>query len=70
MNKNIIRDLIDIKLEIVEEVSQYLPAAAKEKIDRLEYAFMTAMNEISREYLEKAKKPAEFKDQIKKVTVE
>lgn len=72
MNKNILRDPIDIKLEILGEVSQYLPAATKDKIERLEYEFMSALNEISKEYLEKTKKPEpeEAKGQIKKVTVE
>lgn len=71
MNNNIIRDIINLKMEIVDEVSQHLPAATKEKIEHLEYEFMAAMNEVSKEYLEKTEKPAvKEKDPIRKVPVE
>lgn len=72
MNNNIIKDIINLKLEIIDEISQHLPAATKEKIDRLEYEFMSAINEKSKEYLEKTKKPEEEKqqNQMKKVPIE
>ena len=71
MNNKIIRDMVNLKMEIIEEVSQHLPAATKEKIDRLEYEFMAAMSEVSKEYLEKTEKPQEIeKEEVKKVPVE
>lgn len=72
MNNNIIKDMINLKMEIIEEISQHLPPATKEKIDRLEYEFMSVMNEMSKEYLEKAKKPEDEKQQkqMKKVPIE
>lgn len=72
MNYNIIKDMINLKIEIIEEISQHLPAATKEKIDRLEYEFMSTMNEMSKEYLGKTKKPEEEKQQkqMKKVSIE
>ena len=72
MNNNIIKDLINLKIEIIEEISQHLPPATKEKLDRLEYEFMSVMNEMSKEYLEKTKKPEDEKQQkqMKKVPVE
>ncbi len=72
MNNKIISDMINLKLEIIEEVSQHLPAATKEKIDRIEYEFMNAMSEVSKEYLEKTGKPEDEKQQkqMKKVLIE
>lgn len=71
MNNNIIRDMINLKMEIIDEVFQHLPSAAKEKIDRLEYGFMAAINEVSKEYLEKTEKPTEKeKEPVVKVPVE
>ena len=71
MNHNIIRDMIDLKIEIMDEVSQHLPPATKEKINRLEYEFMSAMNSVSKEYLEKAGKPEmNEKEPLKKVEIE
>ena len=69
MNKNIIRDMINLKIEIIDEVSQHLPAVTKEKIDRLEYDIMATLSKVSKEYLEKTKRPEE-KQQIKKVSIE
>lgn len=72
MNNNIIKDVINLKMEIIEEISQHLPPEAKVKIDRLEYEFMSVMNELSKEYLEKTKKPEDEKqqNQMKKVPIE
>lgn len=71
MNHNIIRDMIDLKIEIMDEVSQHLPPATKEKINCLEYEFMSAMNSVSKEYLEKAGKPEmNGKEPLKKVEIE
>jgi hypothetical protein len=69
MNHNIIRDVINLKMEIIDEVSRRLPAGAKEKIERLEYDFMAALSEVSKEYLEKTKRPEE-KQEMKKVTID
>jgi hypothetical protein len=63
--------MIDLKIEIMDEVSQHLPPATKEKINRLEYEFMSAMNSVSKEYLEKAGKPEmNEKEPLKKVEIE
>jgi len=71
MNNKIIKDMINLKMEIIEEVSQHLPAATKGKIDRLEYEFMAAMSEVSKEYLEKTEKPKVVEKEIlKKVSIE
>lgn len=71
MNHNIIRDMIDLKIEIMDEVSQHLPPATKEKINRLEYEFMSAMNSVSKEYLERAgKQEMNGKEPLKKVEIE
>lgn len=72
MNNNIIKNLINLKIEIIDEISQHLPASTKEKIDRLEYEFMSVMNEMSKEYLEKTKKPEDEKQQkqMRKVSIE
>ena len=69
MNNNMIRDMINLKMEIIDEVSRHLPSVTKEKIDRLEYDFMAALNEVSKEYLEKTKNP-EKTQQMKKVMIE
>jgi hypothetical protein len=73
MNKKIISDLIDIKHEMINEVSQHLSPETGEKIKRLEYEFMTALNEATKEYLEKTEKPKKSQEEhekVKKVTVE
>lgn len=70
MNKKIVSDLIDIKHEIINEISQHLSPETGEKIKRLEYEFMTALNEATKEYLEKTEAPKEKKVSVKKVTVE
>jgi len=70
MNKKIISDLIDIKHEVIKEVSQHLSPEAGEKIRRLEYEFMTAIFEATKEYLETAERPKEENETVKKVTVE
>ena len=70
MNKKILSDLIDIKHEVINEISQHLSPEAGEKIKRLEYEFMTALNEATKEYLKKTEAPEEKKESVKKVTVE
>lgn len=70
MNKKIILDLIDVKHEIIKEVSQHLSPETGEKIKRLEYEFMSALNEATKEYLETMGKPKEEKETVKKVAVE
>ncbi len=73
MNKKIISDLIDIKHEIIKEVAEHLSPETGDKIKRLEYEFMTALNEATKEYLEKTEKPEkpkEEKESVKKVPVE
>lgn len=70
MNKKILSDLIDIKHEIIKEVSQHLSPETGERIKRLEYEFMTALFEASKEYLETTEKPKEEKETVKKVNVE
>lgn len=70
MNKKILSDLIDIKHEIIKEVSQHLSPETGERIKRLEYEFMEALSEAAKEYLEKTEKPKEEKETVKKVRVE
>lgn len=70
MNKKILSDLIDIKHEIIKEVSQHLSPETGERIKRLEYEFMTALHEATKEYLETAEKPKEENKTVKKVNVE
>lgn len=70
MSNKIIRDLILLKKDIFEEVSEHLPDSAKEKINRLEYEIMTVLHEVSEEYLEKAQNPKDVTPLVKKVTVE
>ena len=73
MNKKIVSDLIDIKHEIIKEVLQHLSPETGEKIKRLEYEFMTALLEATKEYLEKAEKPETPKEKtgsVRKVIVE
>lgn len=70
MNKKIVSDLIDIKHEIIKEVSKHLAPETGVKIKRLEYEFMTVLNEATKEYLEMTEKPKEEKGTIKKVLVE
>jgi predicted house-cleaning noncanonical NTP pyrophosphatase (MazG superfamily) len=70
MSNKIIKDLITLKKDFLEEVSECLPDTAKEKINRVEYEIMTVLHGISEEYLEKARKPKEENKEVKKVNVE
>lgn len=71
MNKKIVSDLIDIKHEIIKEISEHLSPETGNKIKRLEYEFMTALHEATGEYLKNTEMPKEEKtESVKKVPVE
>ena len=70
MSNKLVKDLITLKKDILEEISEHLPDTVKEKINRAESEIMAALHEASEEYLEKTPKPKEENPEVKKVTVD
>jgi hypothetical protein len=77
MINTIAQDIFKLKKDLLDEISEHLPASAREKISSLEYDVMAGLSEITGEYLKNTKKPeaktkkTETKEnQLKKVTVE
>jgi len=69
MNKDIIKQIIKTKMDILDSITEHLPDKAKEKVSTMQHDFMTIIGEAANEYLEK-KKPDNESKQIKKVSVE
>lgn len=69
MNKDIIKQIIKTKMDILYSITEHLPGDAKEKVSSMQNDFMTIIGEAANEYLEK-KKPDNENKQIKKVPVE
>jgi hypothetical protein len=69
MNKNIIRDIFKLKMEILEGITEHLPSIAKERIDNFQHDIIMTISEVANEYLEK-KKPDDENKHIKKVSIE
>jgi hypothetical protein len=70
MKRNLVKNMLEIKFDLVHEIEKFLPAAAREPLDRLEYGLIKALNEASAEYLEKQDRPKYDQETVRKVVVE
>lgn len=64
MNKDIIKHVIKVKMDILDSITGLLPEKAGERFNSMQHDFMTIISEASNEYLEK-KKPDNDSKQIK-----
>lgn len=69
MNKNILRDIFKLKMEILEGIKEHLPPVAKERLDGLQRDFLVTFSEAVNEYLGKKKTDEDCKS-IKNVSIE
>lgn len=55
MNKDILKDIFRVKMELLEDITEHLPPAAKEKLGSIQRSLMAALSEATCEYLQKRK---------------
>jgi hypothetical protein len=55
MNKNILKDIFKLKIEIMDGITEYLPSIVKGRLYSLQEDLFVAFSEATNEYLEKKK---------------
>lgn len=61
MSDDILKDLISLKLRIMDKMIDKLPEASRNAVKDMERSFLSALHEATREYSEEVKKVEESK---------
>lgn len=69
MNRNIIRNIFKLKMEIIGSITDHLPPNAKEKFDNIQQDLLVGISEAVNEYIGKKKKDDDS-GSIKKVSID
>lgn len=69
MNKNAVKDILNLKMKIIDSITEHLPDLVRDRIYAAQHDVITSISEVANEYLEKKKTNENNKD-IKNVTIE
>ena len=70
MNRNMLRELFDLKMYISHSIAEHMPASTKASYERLEYDLMKQLNELTSSYLGKTVSPEQGKQEVQKIVIE
>jgi hypothetical protein len=69
MNKDVIKEIIKLKIRILAEITDCLPETLKERIDKFQYKTISMLSEAADCFLA-VKKPDNENKKVQKVTIE